>query len=126
MPLLVGTTIGPSSIHGTGLFALRFIPVGTRIWRFERPFDQVFSEYFMRLATPSVVNFIHSHGRYDPIRHLWLLAGDHARFINDSPFPNTEGSLIEAFASRNIAAGEEITCRTQGSVMAAEALPLAA
>lgn len=37
--LLVKTKIGPSTIHGIGLFADEYIPEGTFIWRFQPGFD---------------------------------------------------------------------------------------
>jgi SET domain-containing protein len=113
--MLIKTRVAPSQIHGTGLFAVDFVPSGTPIWRFQAGFDHVFSpEEF--LALPEIAR---NHTRWfcfvsKEDGHV-LLSGDHACFINHSPTPNTGAPLdakppVTTVALRDIAAGEEITC----------------
>jgi hypothetical protein len=52
--LLVKTEIGPSKIHGIGLFAAEFIPQGTHTWEFTPGFDLEFTkEDLQKLSEPS-------------------------------------------------------------------------
>jgi hypothetical protein len=37
--ILVKTQLGPSTVHGLGLFAAEFIPKGTVIWEFREGVD---------------------------------------------------------------------------------------
>lgn len=113
--ILISTRIGPSSIHGYGLFAKEPVAKGTAIWRFEAGFDHDFSPgQFHLLPLPA-----RRHTRWycfvsKETGHV-ILSGDHACFINHSPTPNTgtiSGAIppITTVALHDIAAGEEITC----------------
>lgn len=114
--LLIHAFIGPSEIHGTGLFARRSIPRGTPVWRFVDGFDLVFS--------PSDFAALPEAARMNIGDHCFIaaddggsriLGGDQARYMNHSDEPNT-GARPEAVppvttvALRDIAAGEELTC----------------
>ena len=113
--MLIETCVQPSGIHGLGLFAVRPVPRGAPIWRFEPGFDQDFSPArFAALPPPA-----QRHTRwFSFVRrdddHV-ILSGDHACFMNHSPSPNTgapPGATppVVTQALRDIAAGEEITC----------------
>ena len=113
--LLVRTKVGPSSIHGMGLFALDPIPKGTPIWRFEAGFDHCFSPTQFAALPP----LAREHTRWFCFLSREtgdiILSGDHACFINHSPKPNTGappdcGPSVVTTALRDISAGEEITC----------------
>ena len=41
---VIKTRVGPSSIHGTGVFACENVAIGEPVWRFHPPFDQILSE----------------------------------------------------------------------------------
>jgi SET domain-containing protein len=113
--MLVRTRVGPSRIHGSGLFAIDPLPAGTPIWRFQPGFDHDFSpEQFAALPEPA-----HEHTRWfcfvSKIDGHVILSGDHACFINHSPAHNTGAppnapAPVTTVALRDIAAGEEITC----------------
>jgi SET domain-containing protein len=113
--MLVRAKVGPSAIHGMGLFALNRIPQGTPIWKFLPGFDHSFTPAeFARLPelAREHTRWFCFVGREDG--HV-VLSGDHACFINHSPLPNTGAtssgdSPITTRALRDIAAGEEITC----------------
>ena len=113
--MLIETSVRPSSIHGLGLFAVRFVPRGSPVWRFEPGFDHDFSPAQFA-ALPPLAQY---HTRWfcfvSRLDGHIILSGDHACFINHSPSPNT-GALPDAkppvvtVALRDVAAGEEITC----------------
>jgi hypothetical protein len=113
--MLIETSVRPSSIHGLGLFAVRFVPRGSPVWRFEPGFDHDFSPAQFA-ALPPLAQY---HTRWfcfvSRLDGHIILSGDHACFINHSPSPNT-GALPDAkppvvtVALRDVAAGEELTC----------------
>ena len=112
--LLVETNIGPSKIHGIGLFAAQFISKGTPIWRFLKGFDIEVNEHDLaRLLEPARKQFLHFAYR-DPKTKLYTLCFDNARFTNHSDKPNTvtiinkDGEEID-IAAQDIKSGEEIT-----------------
>lgn len=113
--MLIETSVRPSGIHGLGLFAVRFVPRGSPVWRFEPGFDHDFSPAQFA-ALPPLAQY---HTRWfcfvSRLDGHIILSGDHACFINHSPSPNT-GALPDAkppvvtVALRDVAAGEELTC----------------
>jgi hypothetical protein len=113
--MLVRTRVGPSEIHGNGLFAVERLPKGTPIWRFEPGFDHEFTpEAWANLPEPA-----RSHTRWFSFvtkgDHHLIKSGDHACFMNHSPDPNT-GALPDApqpittVALHDIEAGDELVC----------------
>ena len=118
--LLVKTKIGPSSIHGTGVFAAEFIPKGTRSWRFDKSVDESFSKKEVeKLSEPKRSEILSLHFAYIN-KHTghYINCGDGARFVNHADNPNVtsgfsgDASRDEdefAIAARDIQPGEEIT-----------------
>jgi SET domain-containing protein len=115
--LLVRTTIGPSTIHGIGIFAAELIPAGTRIWEYREGVDSRFDSNFLqslpRIAQDQLLNYSYRN----PRTGLYVLCGDDARFFNHSDTPNTDdlefdGGVVEGegitVAARDILPGEEI------------------
>jgi len=114
--LLVKTKIGPSAIHGIGLFADQFIPKGTVIWKFAEGFDvRVPADELARLAEPAKEQFL-NYAYQNKDTNKFVLCFDDARFFNHSDAPNTESAALPddedgmTIASRDIVQGEEITC----------------
>lgn len=113
--LLVKTKIGPSKIHGIGLFADQFIAKGTHIWKFTPGFDiKVTEEDTKKLSEPAKEEFFH-FAFLNPKTNKYVLCSDGARFYNHLDNPNTicidypeeeEGVDI---AARDIKVGEELT-----------------
>ena len=103
--------VGPSSIEGTGVFAKRAIPRGTRI-----------IEYLgARRSLESLVIDV-ANGRQPSVYLIHLhegmvidgsIDGNDARFINHSCDPNCEiyifGDRLYAYAMRDIDQAEELT-----------------
>lgn len=108
--LLIKTFIGPSSIHGTGLFAAEFIPKGSVIWHFDARIDRLIDA----LEVESLPDVAREHmQRYCGLLEngKYLQTGDNDRYINHSSTPNTETRpfLEDLIAARDIQIGEEIT-----------------
>lgn len=108
---LIKTRIGPSSIHGNGVFACEPVAAGQTIWRFHPPFDQVFSDEQIEALPPAARDFIKAYAyRSMQLGGKLVLSGDNARFLNHSDAPNTEEGAFASVARHAIALGEEITC----------------
>lgn len=109
--LLVNTYIGPSSIHGTGLFAGKLIPEGTRTWELVPSLDLIIPR--SELSTlPLLGREQFLHYAYLNSNDAYVLCFDDARFCNHSPEPNTrfvDGQTPYELAIRDIRAGDEIT-----------------
>ncbi len=114
--LLVKTKIGPSRIHGIGLFADQFISKGTPIWRLTPGLDFKLTEEELlklpKLARECIIHYCY----YSVVDNCYVLPFDDARFFNHSENPNVasvdlpddpEGMEI---ASRDIQPGEELVC----------------
>lgn len=110
--LLVGTYLGNSDIDGIGVFAAQPIPMGTRIWRLEPTFDRLIPIEQYRLATPHMKALLDRYAYPSPDDPAMLVYEvDNGRFMNHSPTPNTDFSRHGyGTATRDIAAGEELTC----------------
>lgn len=107
--MLVKTTIGPSPLHGIGIFAAEFIAKDTIIWSFQPGFDLRLSrQQIEQLAPPA---------REQTLRYCYadgddhILCGDDARFFNWSETPNCTTDDLQRYtiAARDIAVGEELT-----------------
>lgn len=109
--LLVPTYVAPSAIQGLGLFAVEPIAAGTPVWRFTPPFDQLLDIEDVRRAPAA---FRHFFDTYCYVSHdfpgRYVLSCDHAKFINHADAPNMASEGTISVATRDIAAGEEITC----------------
>ena len=113
--LMVKTKVGPSKIHGIGLFADQFIPKGTMTWRFVPNFDlRINPDELLRLSEPARKLFW-NYAYVDKYNDHYILCFDDERFINHSENPNiiqrkrhseTEGVEI---AACDIDRGEELT-----------------
>jgi uncharacterized protein len=114
--LLVKTKLDISRIQGIGLFADETIAGGTLIWKFNRLIDLIFTEEQIEELALHAREQIKKYSYRDIHSELYVLCGDDARFFNHSENPNCldtyESSEKEGitFASRHIAAGEELTC----------------
>lgn len=109
--LKIQTRIGPSPIHGIGLFADQIIPAGTVIWEYTPRFDLAFAEDDLALLSDHARDLVEKYSYYEAEIEAFVLCGDDARFINHSSAPNTEEHAgIRTVAAREIGPGEEITC----------------
>lgn len=107
--LLVRTTIGPSQIHGIGLFAAEPIVEGQRVWEFNSAIDRVVGHDELEALPQVAQEFVLRHAFLDEDRLGMILCGDHAIYFNHAENPNTVALEHGNVATRNIAVGEEIT-----------------
>jgi uncharacterized protein len=109
--LLVSTLIGPSAIHGYGLFAAEPIARGTRVWAFHPALDLVVPEAEVA-GLPAVAQAYFRNYAYRPLAEegVWYLNGDYAKFMNHAAEPNLTEVDGCNLALRDIAVGEELTC----------------
>ena len=114
--LLVKTKIGPSKIHGVGLFADQFISKGTPIWRFTPGLDLKLTEEELAKLPKLAHEYLIHYCYHSVVDNTYTLLFDYARFFNHSKNPNVvlidlpddlEGMEI---ASRDIQPGEELVC----------------
>jgi SET domain-containing protein len=119
-PIEQYTEVGPSKIHGLGLFAKNFIPKGA-VWWYARPQDVIIitKEQFLTLdasnKTLLMKNFMQSlltYSYYDEILDALIFCLDNSRFVNHSFNPNSgteDEHALNAITKRDIHPGEEIT-----------------
>jgi SET domain-containing protein len=114
---VVETYIGPSRIHGTGVFAKHPIKKGTVISRFMPPMDSQFPHELFLSLTPVEQAYLRNFAYRSKFTKLWVLNGDADRYMNHSSDPNTDmhpDGTSENIALRDIEAGEELTCDYSG------------
>lgn len=110
--MMVDTELGPSSIHGIGVFLTEPVPAGQLIWRFDSRVDRVFSNAELREMPERLQRFLRMYSTLHDGLQLWVLCGDNGRHFNHSDRPNTR-SLGVAFgddvAAMDLPAGTELT-----------------
>lgn len=110
--LLIPCYLGPSAIEGLGLFTRVAVAKGEAVWRFDDRFDRLIAMADLEAAPEPVQDFLWRYtypSKADP--GLLVLEADEARHMNHAEQPNTDFSRGDvAFALRDIAAGEELTC----------------
>jgi len=108
--LLIHASAGPSSIHGTGLFAREPIQAGALIWRLDHSVDRAVTQAELdgwpAEEQERLRNFIY----IDVVTGLYVLCGDDARYMNHADMPNTRTVGTQTFVTRDISPGEELTC----------------
>lgn len=113
--LKVRTTIGPSKIHGIGLFAAQDIPCGTVVWEFTPGFDRRFSEQALARLPKLAMDYLRTYAYRSRVTGLYILPEDHGKHFNHSDCPNTLSTQLNGSAEvitraiRDIAVGEELT-----------------
>ena len=117
--LLVPTRIGPSTIHGIGVFAAEPIAKGTAVWRFAKGLDMEFSPDIVPTLPAPVQQFFSHYGYLDRNVKRIILCFDDARFVNHCDTPNVATDYAQDsygldVALRDIAAGEELTMNYGG------------
>jgi len=109
--LLVKTRIGPSKIHGIGVFVEERIKKGQPIWVFDPRVDVRVRVADLPSFPPTMRAFFHKYG-YDEMyegERTIVLCGDHGRHVNHSDDPNMSDGDTD-IAARDIEPGEELTC----------------
>ena len=98
---VIKTRVGPSLIHGTGVFSCQDVPAGSVIWRFNPPFDQILSDTDIGNLPDRAKEFIEMYAyRCLDLDGQFVLSGDHARFLNHCDNPNTEEKPFASIARK--------------------------
>jgi len=108
--LLVNATAGPSPIHGTGLFAREALPAGTLVWALKPGFDVVLTRSQLDEISPVAGEQIRRFLYVDIETSAYVLCSDDAKYMNHSDTPNTRTLQDQTWTTRDVAAGEELTC----------------
>jgi hypothetical protein len=111
--LIVDTYLAESRIHGLGVFVRHGIEKGLVVSRFMPPFDVHFPEALLSRLSPAEQRYLATYAYRSRFSKLFILPGDHDRYMNHSDDPNVEmhpEGIAESVAARDIVAGEELTC----------------
>jgi SET domain-containing protein len=110
--MIVPTYVGPSEIEGVGIFAAAPIKAGDPVWILEDKFDLLMPAGELAALPELQRQFVERYGYPHMTRPgMIVLEFDNGRFMNHSDTPNTDFRNAEmAWATCDIAAGEEITC----------------
>lgn len=110
--LLIRTYVAQSAIEGVGVFAAEPIRKGASIWRLDPDFDRLIPLEKYQAAPSHLRELLDRYAYPSPDRPGFMVYEvDNGRFMNHSATPNTDFSQYGgATATRDIAAGEEITC----------------
>ena len=106
----VPTRLGPSAIHGLGVFARENVPAGATVWA-ETPWSlRRFTPEEVEAAPPHIQDYLRCYAYL--YEGQWLLCLDDSRFMNHA---DDDATVVElpggpSVAARDIAAGEELTC----------------
>lgn len=110
--MLVPTYVAASDVEGVGVFAAEPIKKGALIWRYDPGFDRLVPSSWLNEQTPMMRDFLtkYAYPAHDQPDML-VIEIDNGRFMNHSLAPNTDFTkVIEGYALRDIAAGEELIC----------------
>lgn len=110
--MLVRTYAAPSAVEGIGVFAAEPIKQGTLIWRYDPDFDRLVPADWALTGAPVMREFLtrYAYPAHDDPTML-VIEIDNGRLMNHSETPNTDFTkIIEGYALRDIAEGEEFLC----------------
>jgi hypothetical protein len=108
---LIRTRLGPSAIHGIGVFADEPAAAGQEIWRFAPGIDQVISLAQAGTLPEAFRHYLATYAYLSPaFPGCYVLSGDHAKFMNHAEAPNTAIDGHVTRAAQAIAVGDEVTC----------------
>ena len=110
--MLVRTYLGPSGIHGVGVFAGEPVESGAAVWVRHPALDLVVTRQ-MRAGLPdAMVSYLdtYTYPAGDGPDGSAVLDCDNGRYMNHSDAPNTSFTGEGGRASQRIAMGAEITC----------------
>ena len=110
--LLISTYVAASDIEGVGVFAAAPIKKGSLIWQLNTDFDRLIPVETYDAMPPYMKELIDRYAYPSPDKPGYLVYEvDNGRFMNHSDEPNTDFSAHGGgTATRDIAAGEELTC----------------
>ncbi len=109
--IIIPTFLDKSAIHGFGVFASEPITKGTVVWEFHPRFDIRFSEEEFEQLPPSVKREVEIHLYQPDHGGMLYYESTMGKYMNHSREPNVDFTEVGVgWATRNIGAGEELTC----------------
>ncbi len=109
--LRIKAKLGPSGVHGVGLFADQFVPKGTVTWQYDPKFDIGYTEKDLAKMSSHGQRQILWYAYYDKKLKKLILPSDDQRFINHSfKHRNIKSTPQRDIAMRDIQLGEELFC----------------
>lgn len=110
--LLVSTYVAASAIEGVGVFAVAPIRKGELIWQLNPDFDRLVPIAHYDAMPSALKELLDRYSYPSPDKPGYLVYEvDNGRFMNHADAPNTDFSKYGGgWATKDIAAGEEITC----------------
>lgn len=106
--LIVRTYIGPSAIHGIGLFLAEPVKAGQRVWEFNPIIDIEITPEQLACLPPGARETAEAHSYIERDGRM-ILARDNGVFFNHSDDPNTVCDALGNRALRDLPAGTELT-----------------
>lgn len=107
--LKMPTYLAASPIHGIGVYVAHPVAAGTVLWEFDPPVDwEIPPEEMASIPEPYQTRL--RHFSYLDVSGVYVLCGDHARFMNHAADPNCDDTGRSTVAARDIESGEELTC----------------
>jgi uncharacterized protein len=111
--MIIETYLAPSPLHGLGVFAAEPVASGQVVSRYMPPFDVQYPAELLAALSAAEQKYLRHFSYRSKFTGLYVLTGDHDRYMNHSPVPNVamnpDGSANN-LALRSIARGEELTC----------------
>jgi len=108
--LTVRHRVGPSSIHGLGVFAMEPVPAGAVVWRYDPMFDVEIPEETVRQFPRDLAEVVYHHAEHLPHLKVYRLGNDADIFMNHSGSPSLIDSGNEMMATHDLHIGDELTC----------------
>jgi hypothetical protein len=115
--LLIEHYVAPSSIHGLGVFAVSFVPKGTKVWVFHPAIDRIVALHELSGLPGHVLERLESHSEYLLTCNSLRIAADGDYYMNHSDEPNLSNHGEEMFALRDLHAGDELLCDYRQTVV---------
>ena len=106
---LIPTYVGPSAIHGFGVFTATPIAADTVIWEFVEGVDLRLSEADLAALPPHIRRPLKSYC-YREASGAYVLCGDNAKFMNHSTSPSCDDDGIATVVRKALPVGAELTC----------------
>ncbi len=109
--MTISTFIKEVPGKGMGVFSVNAVKQGDIVWLSDPYFDITIPDSEVKKMAPVQQEYLNRYAYTTPeTPDMWELDVDNGRFMNHSRNPNTAYNLEKGWATRDIAAGEEITC----------------
>ncbi len=109
--LTIETVIKESPGKGVGVFSVNAVKKGDIVWKIDDNFTKFYTQEQVDAMLPVQKKFIEKYAYVVPGKEgIWELDLDNGRFMNHDNNPNTAYDDYTGWATRDIAAGEELTC----------------